>query len=127
MDVLLDYAWPGNIRELKNVIERAVVVCAGASIDREHLPPELLSRPAAGPAARASYGHDSVTLPPPGAPLRNELDALERRRILDALERSAGHQGRAAEILGISRRTLLSRLDAHGLPRPRKGREPPKR
>jgi transcriptional regulator with PAS, ATPase and Fis domain len=115
MAVFLGYAWPGNIRELRNVIERAVAVSGGAPIGRNHLPPELLSNVATPPAGSER------------APLRAELDAVERRRILDALERCGGHQGRAAELLGISRRTLLSRLDAHGLPRPRKGHGPAKR
>jgi two-component system, NtrC family, response regulator AtoC len=114
MAVLLGHSWPGNIRELKNVVERAVAVSGGAPIAPEHLPPELL-----GPVLSERT--------PRSTPLRAELDAVERRRILDALERCGGHQGRAAELLGISRRTLLSRLDAHGLPRPRKGQGPAKR
>jgi DNA-binding NtrC family response regulator len=57
---------------------------------------------------------------PEGAPLSAAIDALEKQRILDALERCAGNQSRAAKMLGISRGTLLSRLDAFGIPRPRK-------
>jgi transcriptional regulator with PAS, ATPase and Fis domain len=114
MAVLLGHGWPGNIRELKNVVERSLAVSGGAPIGPEHLPPEL-----------ALNAHIEKT--PRSQPLRAELDAVERRRILDALERCGGHQGRAAEALGISRRTLLSRLDAHGLPRPRKGHGPAKR
>ncbi|HZO12871.1 MAG TPA: sigma 54-interacting transcriptional regulator [Polyangiaceae bacterium] len=110
--VLEGYGWPGNIRELRNAVERAVAVCREAHVTREHLPPEIqgahpLSRPV------------EATVPPPPQ-LKRELEAIERQRIVDALERCGGHQGRAAEILGISRRTLISRLDAHGLPRPRK-------
>jgi len=120
MDLLLMHPWPGNIRELRNVIERAVVVCLGDGRDTigvEDLPAELF----------VPHRGATETPAPVEAGLQNDLDALERRRILDALERCGGHQGRAAEMLGISRRTLLSRLDSHGLPRPRKGQGPVKR
>ncbi len=56
-----------------------------------------------------------------GGPLHEEVDALERERIMDALARCGGNQTQAAEMLGISRRTLLRRLDAYAVPRPRKG------
>jgi DNA-binding NtrC family response regulator len=56
----------------------------------------------------------------PIAPLRTRVGETERQRILDALDRCGGNQTQAAEMLGISRRTLLSRLDLYGLPRPRK-------
>ena len=54
------------------------------------------------------------------AELRAKMDDAERRRIVGALEQSAGNQTRAAKLLGMSRGTLVARLDAHGLPRPRK-------
>lgn len=52
--------------------------------------------------------------------MRATMDALERQRIVDALEKCGGNQTRAAELLGISRRTLVARLGEYGLPRPRK-------
>ncbi len=105
--------FPGNVRELRNVIERAVALFGGAQgmdgvADQEleaqlfAAPRELLARPAA-PSAAAPTG---------------ELD--ERERILDALQRCAGNQTLAAKMLGISRGTLLTRLDTYGIPRPRK-------
>jgi DNA-binding NtrC family response regulator len=107
------YSWPGNIRELRNAVERAVAVCREGRVAREHLPPEIRAGESAiPPSSRAAA--------PASSDLKGELEAIERQRIIDALERSGGHQGRAAELLGISRRTLISRLDAHGLPRPRK-------
>jgi DNA-binding NtrC family response regulator len=139
MAALQAYGWPGNIRELKNAVERAVVVCRGPEIGLEHLPAEVATGARAAAAGSAPPSRPVAPPPPSAAPstppaggagahdLRGELEALERQRIIDALERCGGHQGRAAELLGISRRTLLSRLDAHGLPRPRKGHEPAKR
>ena len=58
--------------------------------------------------------------PPSSERLRDQVDAFERERIRDALARSAGHQGKAAELLGISRRALIDKLDAYGFERPRK-------
>ncbi|HUS66678.1 MAG TPA: sigma 54-interacting transcriptional regulator, partial [Kofleriaceae bacterium] len=125
--VLESYAWPGNIRELRNVIERAVLVCGGGAIEPDDLPIETMRRRA-----------QSITLQPPpstapapsvvrrgaGAPegVRAELAEIERARILEALESAGGNQTRAAQALGLSRRTLVNRLDELGLPRPRKGK-----
>jgi transcriptional regulator with PAS, ATPase and Fis domain len=112
IDVLERYAWPGNIRELRNVMEQAVVFSRGKTAIRvDHLPTEVRQTPTPIPSAP----------PAPTNTLRGELEALERRRIVDALERCSGNQTRAARLLGISRRTLVSRLAVHGLPRPRKG------
>lgn len=107
-------AWPGNVRELKNVIERAVVLCAEGEIGLDHLPPGILAKtgPPVSPAETASG---------PAAPLmRDELRGLERARIIEALAQCLGNQTEAAKMLGISRRTLVSRLAEFNLPRPRK-------
>jgi DNA-binding NtrC family response regulator len=98
--------WPGNIRELRNVCERAVLLCPGQVIEPEHL---SLLPDAATPA------------PPSSAPTALTADAQRQRdEIVDALARCAGNQSRAAKLLGISRKTLVARLDAYALPRPRK-------
>jgi DNA-binding NtrC family response regulator len=115
MAALDAYSWPGNVRELRHAIERAVFLFRAESITLEHLPAEIAVAPTSESAPRGA--------PTPGAP----HIADERERILDALNRSAGHQGRAAELLGISRRTLSDKLDALDLPRPRKGQPPSKR
>ena len=89
--------WPGNIRELRNAVEGAVATMDGDVLD----------------AATFEQG-----APTRRAPTSGEQD--ERSRIMEALERCAGNQTKAVELLGISRRTLIHRLDLYGLPRPRK-------
>jgi DNA-binding NtrC family response regulator len=113
------HPWPGNIRELRNVIERAVVLCVGDVLEREHLILDSAggARLALTPAATGPQGGDR---PDPAAALRAELEALERQRIVDALNRAGGNQSAAAKELGMSRGTFLTRLDAFGIPRPRK-------
>jgi two-component system response regulator AtoC len=108
--VLRRHDWPGNVRELRNVIERAAVLCAGDTILAEHLPPGLL-RPRPIDAAPAPATADG---------LHREIKTLERRWIVQALDRCAGNQSKAAELLGISRRTLVSRMSEFDLPRPRR-------
>ena len=95
LDALCRHSWPGNIRELRNVIERAVLLAGGKFIDAEHIVVD-------GPLAQEG------TL------------SSERDRIIHALSRAAGNQKLAAELLGISRRTLINRLDAYAIARPRK-------
>jgi len=119
---LTSYAWPGNVRELKNVIERGSVLCQGDRLLPEHLPPKLLARntprgfDSEPPRAEAGTGSARPSDGPPARP----IDPAARKEILDALERTAGNQTRAAELLGISRRTLVTRLTEFDIPRPRK-------
>ena len=134
------YPWPGNIRELRSVVERAVLLAQGATLEVEHLQVDAefsggALRPAGSAAPEPAPAHDlwqapepsraelpaSVAPPPAPEKLRDELDRLERDRIVDAIARCRGNQTKAADLLGISRRALLHRLDAYGLPRPRKG------
>jgi len=118
LDVLTRYAWPGNIRELRNVIERAALLCSTGVISVAHLPAAMIR--ATGAARREAADPDE---PAPAA--THALEALypgdpERERIIATLELCRGNQTRAAQILGMSRRTLLHRLERYGLPRPRK-------
>jgi two-component system, NtrC family, response regulator AtoC len=92
--------WPGNVRELRNAIERAVALGCGERLGLEHLPEKLLCR-------------GSVPS------LVDELERLERRRIVDALSECHGNQTKAALLLGLARTTLIERLRTYNLPRPR--------
>ena len=130
MSVLKAYPWPGNVRELKNVIERAVLFCKTIAIAPEHLGlGERTSRPPPRASDLAFAVAATHLAPPARAPapalaatsLPAEVDALERERIMNALAECGGNQTQAAEMLGISRRTLLRRLDEYSVKRPRKG------
>jgi two-component system response regulator AtoC len=112
---LLSYPWTGNIRELRNVVMRSALLCGGPVVRPEHLMLDLAQAPAEAREGGASGGD---------RPLGNDLRDFERDRVSDALERFAGHQGKAAEYLGISRRTLTNKLTKLALPRPRKGKTP---
>ena len=120
---LMAHDWPGNIRELRNACERAVLLATGAMIERQHL---SIEEPKRQPGR-----YRSPTTPPPGSMLSADMPSqvratvaeLEKQRILEALEKCAGNQTRAAELLGISRRTLINRLDEYGIARPRKREE----
>ncbi|HET7379636.1 MAG TPA: sigma 54-interacting transcriptional regulator [Gaiellales bacterium] len=105
-DVLRQHAWPGNIRELQNAIERALITCEGTLVTAAHLavtPPSRESGPPR-PAAPASPAASSV-----------DLEELERKAIIEALERTHGHKARAAKLLGLTRFQLYSRLKRYGI------------
>jgi two-component system response regulator AtoC len=121
--LLRRHSWPGNVRELRNVIGRAAVLCTGDVILPEHLPPGLLKPVAAAapaPAVAPTVPAEAAPASREGEDLPDEIRSLERTRITEALERCGGNQSKAAVMLGISRRTLVSRLSEFGLPRPRK-------
>jgi DNA-binding NtrC family response regulator len=107
--LLRTYRWPGNIRELRNVIDRATLLCDG-EIDVRHLPDDRMTRPAAA-APSESAGLDGV---------RDQARELERQAIELALAKTGGNQTAAARLLGISRRALTTKLTQHGFERPRK-------
>jgi two-component system response regulator AtoC len=120
LDVLRRHDWPGNVRELRNAIERAAVLCAGDTILPEHLPPRLLKPRAAASPAPAAAAWPAAAATPGRESLPAELKSVERQRIVEALQRCGGNQSKAAELLGIPRRTLVTRMAELALPRPRK-------
>ncbi len=116
------YTWPGNIRELRNVIERGLLLSGGAPIEIEHLPTEKMRASRGAPVTRAAHVAPSAPSPVESsvrAPRRGELT---REEIIEALDHARGNQTEAAKLLGISRGTLISRLVQFHIPRPRKKR-----
>ena len=95
--VLSDYSWPGNVRELENVIERAVVLCRGDKLTVDDLPDVVRE----GPSAEPSTITFSVGTP---------LDEVERRLIRETLRHARGDKSVAAQLLGISTRTIYRKL-----------------
>ena len=113
LQLMRRYHWPGNIRELRNVIERAMVLCDEQEIQPTHLPAELsdgiVSLNGLGPSGLRA------DLPPDGVNLEDLVSQLERRLIEDALARTGGNQIEAAELLSISRDQLRYRLQKYRL------------
>ena len=122
------YDWPGNVRELKHMMERAVLLSGDGPIRPEHLSidPQRVRTAAARGSVRGTQSPDAqppIALPMPGAPPRRGSEE-EKQAILQALERSGGNQTLAARLLGMSRRTLVNRLNAcDEIYRPRKGKK----
>ncbi|WP_305907320.1 sigma-54 dependent transcriptional regulator [Methylomarinum sp. Ch1-1] len=99
------YHWPGNIRELRNLCERLSILLAGKTIEPENLPPEFNTN------ITSTASDNEFTLPETGL----QLDALEANMIYQALARTKGNRSKSARLLGISRDTLLYRIQKHGL------------
>jgi len=113
LELMRRYSWPGNIRELRNVIERAMVLCEGDEIQAAHLPAELSD--AYGPSRGVLRADSPPDLPPGGVDLEDVVDDLERHYVEQALEQTGGNQTEAAELLGISRDQLRYRMEKYGL------------
>jgi DNA-binding NtrC family response regulator len=101
LEHLRSYDYPGNIRELQNLIERSCILAGPGRIERNHFPLER-GRLSGDPGELLSLGLS--------------LDQIEKRLIKEALDRAQGNKTRAASLLGISRRALYSRMESHGIP-----------
>ncbi|HEX9241864.1 MAG TPA: sigma-54 dependent transcriptional regulator [Anaeromyxobacter sp.] len=111
MTTLQGYAWPGNIRELRNTLERAMILVDGDVIGEEHLPPDMQSsRPEA-----------AMLRVPLGIP----MDRVEKDYILASLQKNGGNKARTAEILGISEKTLYNKLNRWAAEARERGAEGP--
>jgi two-component system response regulator AtoC len=101
---LTEHHFPGNVREFAHAIERALVLSRGSEIDVEHLPEDIAGRGSVHSVETAAF-----------RPLGVAVKEFERRYLLKALELTGGKRVRAAELLGLSRKTLWEKLRAHGL------------
>lgn len=108
MRYLLDYPWPGNIRELENVVERCTVLGHGKSLKSDCLPSQILN------AGRQSGG-ELAEIPETGLDLDEYLAGIEKDILLKALDRTSGVRKKAAELLNISFRSIRYRLAKFGL------------
>ena len=120
LTLLRSYAWPGNIRELRNVIHRAVLLCrSGPVITPDHFPRELMEATFAASTPAVPYGQTPLTdlSTTKSGPA---LEPDEKQRIIDALEQTAGNQTAAAKLLGMGRTAFVARLNQYGISRPRK-------
>ena len=108
LDVLYQYDWPGNIRELENLIERCVVLDAGEGITLDLLPDSVKTKKEQGSCLQ-------TTDLPAGFDLERWLEQLERNAVCEALKRTGGVKKKAAVLLGISFRSLRYRLEKLGI------------
>ena len=99
LEVLQGYAWPGNIRELRNTVERAMILADGEILGVEHLPPDMTPGGQEAAGLRLQLGL--------------ALDQVEKDYILASLQRNGGNKARTAELLGISEKTLYNKLNRY--------------
>jgi DNA-binding NtrC family response regulator len=104
MEALLQYHWPGNIRELENYIERATVTARGPTVEVTDLPPEVLAPRAIAPLYKIDLARPLPDL------LREATAELEKQYLRKALKKSRGNVGRCAKICGLSRRSISAKL-----------------
>ncbi|MCG3184839.1 MAG: Anaerobic nitric oxide reductase transcription regulator NorR [Planctomycetes bacterium] len=100
---MLNYNWPGNVRELENEVKKMVALSDGKKIDAALLSPQLRQMA------------EEETLSEAGGSLKDVVEGIEKRKILEAIERTKGNKSRAAEILGLSRLGLRKKMERYGL------------
>jgi transcriptional regulator of acetoin/glycerol metabolism len=114
---LVAYPWPGNIRELRNVIRTALAICEGGVVRRIDLPREI-REPRAVPSPVTGVAMGAAVVPPPGEAEAgvNPLRAAERAALMRVIADCHGNMTRAAEHLDMSRNTLYRKLKQHSIP-----------
>jgi DNA-binding NtrC family response regulator len=126
IQALASHDWPGNVRELRNVLERAVIVAGEGSIEFRHLSPAFQNRPAGAlPAEAPAAAAAAAPVPPPPAEdpdavkfqIGTTVEEAEKGLIIRTLQHTRNNKTRAAEILGISLKTLHNKLKEYGAAR----------
>ena len=112
MRYLLDYSWPGNIRELENLVERLVILKGEGIVEVEDLPEKIVGR------VVDPRNLEVPTIPDSGIDLRALVEEFENRLILQALKKAGGVKNRAARLLSLNRTTLVEKLKKKKLPLP---------
>ena len=105
--MLLDHDYPGNIRELENIIEHGFILCSNGQIDVEHLPVSL-HRPESAPVAPSPQNTGNI------------LDNAQKETILKALKQTGYHRNAAAQLLGMHKSTLFRKIRKFGIQLPGK-------
>jgi transcriptional regulator with GAF, ATPase, and Fis domain len=108
-EALLSHTWPGNIRELQNAVERALIVSEGGLLTAVHFGIGQVPRRSSAQPIQGEAAESSITGPP------DSLPDLERRMVLEALQKAKGNKSKAAAILGLTRSKLYTRLTRHGI------------
>ena len=107
MELMTNYHWPRNVRQLENAIERAVVLCKGNFITPEDLPPEIIEAVNMSRSPKALWADEKTISIPLGTP----LEVIEKRVIEETLRHSRGNKILASKILGISARTIYRKIE----------------
>lgn len=119
MDALLAYDWPGNIRELENLMERLVILKGQGSVDLGDLPHRIFQQYAEGrpqgDGALSAWEFPRMVLPQTGLDLKEIVDAFENHLVDQALARTGGNKNRASELLSMNRTTLVEKLRKRGM------------
>jgi len=111
MTLLMDYHWPGNIRELENMIERLVVLSRSGTIEVSDLPERLQRRPVSADPTKAHF----IPFSDQGVNLSREIEQLENRLIIGALRQANGITSKAAQLLHVNRTTLVEKMKRKGM------------
>lgn len=119
MDALFSYDWPGNIRELENLMERLVILKGQGSVDLADLPHRIFQKfvetQPEGAGALAEWEFPRMVLPPAGLDLKAIVTAFENHLVDQALARTHGNKNRASELLSMNRTTLVEKLRKRGM------------
>ena len=114
MRALVSHPYPGNIRELENIVDHAITLCEGDALTEHDLPPSVTARPEPAAKPAAMEPHPAAVLSN-GLNLDDQLAAYEKEMLVTALDHAGGVRKRAAELLGIKYRSLRHRLSKYGL------------